>query len=248
MDKAISLEQRHAFAHRVKGNILLAQDVPEKAAASFFHANEISRDVASYEGLVECYLARHQYKEAICMAREAIEVAPRDPRAVTLVGLALSQARPAEGRERAKRAFSKALTLDAGALRPLLSLVDIHMQEKDYQACINLLQKGMEGKTDFHATHSNQDTLYTKLGEVYTLNESYMEAMTCFHTAISLNPDNINAQQGLEQLEIVMKGVDHDDEEVCALENSGDGMDSISSPDYNYGRARRSAQQSAERG
>ena len=75
-----------------------------------------------------------------------------------------------------------------------------------------------------------------------------MEAMTCFHTAISLNPDNINAQQGLEQLEIVMKGVDHDDEEVCALENSGDGMDSISSPDYNYGRARRSAQQSAERG
>lgn len=239
----------HAFAHRVKGNVLLAQDAPEKALASFFHANEISRDVASYEGLVECYLARHQFKEAICMAREAIEVAPRDPRAVTLVGLALTQARPAEGRERAKRAFRKALALDAGALRPLLALVDIYMQEKDYPTCINLLKKGMEGMTEAHAMHTNQDMLQAKLGEVYTMNENYMEAMTCFHTAISLNPDNMVAQQGLDQLEKVMKGLDHEEEDASAvLENSGDGLDSITSPDYNYGRARRSAQQAAQRG
>jgi len=246
-DKAISMDQRHALAHRVKGNVLLAQDAPEKAAASFFHANEICRDVASYEGLVECYLARHQYKEAICMAREAIEVAPRDPRAVTLVGLALSQARPSEGRERAKRAFRKALTLDAGALRPLLALVDIYMQEKDYTTCIHLLQKGMEGMTESHAIHTNQDMLQTKLGEVYTLNENYIEAISCFHTAIALNPDNTSAQQGLDQLEKVMKGIDND-EEISALDNSGDGMDSISSPDYNYGRVRRSSQQATQRG
>jgi Flp pilus assembly protein TadD len=109
---------------------LLKDNAPDKAAASFFHANELSRDVASYEVLVECYLARHQYKEAVCLAREAFEIAPRDLRAVTLVGLALCHAKPEEGRDRAKRAFHKALKLDSSALRPLLALVDIHLEER----------------------------------------------------------------------------------------------------------------------
>jgi anaphase-promoting complex subunit 7 len=208
VDKAISLDQRHAFAHRVKGNVLLSDNTPEKAAASFFHANELSRDVASYEGLVECYLARGQYKEAVCMAREAIEVAPRDHRAVTLVGLALSQA--TGGRDRAKRAFQKALKLDPGALRPLLALVDIHMQERDFETCIDLLQKGKDGMTEAQAMHSNADMLDARLGEVYTLNENYTDAMTSFHTALSLNPDNQEAQRGLDRLEKVMRGIDPD--------------------------------------
>jgi len=210
-DKAISLDTRHAFSHRVKGSILLADNAPEKAAASFFHANELSRDVASYEGLVECYLARQQYKEAVCMAREAIEIAPRDCRAVTLVGLALSHAKPDEGRDRAKLAFEKALRLDSGALRPLLALVDMHMQERDYETCVKLLERGKEGLSEAHVMHSNLDMLETRLGEVYTLNESYMEAITCFHSAKSLNPDNLEAQRGLERLEKMVKGLDPDE-------------------------------------
>lgn len=191
VDKAISMDQRHAFAHRLKGGILLSRSQPDKAAASFFHANEIVRDVASYEGLVECYLAQEQYKEAICMAREALEVAPRDSRSVTLVGLAISQARPAEGRDRAKRAFRKALALDASALRPLLALVDLHVQEHDFETAVQLLSQGMEGLPEAPTIITNQDILQARLGEVHTLNENYMEAMTCFHTAISLNPGNL---------------------------------------------------------
>mmetsp|Transcript_17529 Transcript_17529/g.25941 ORF Transcript_17529/g.25941 Transcript_17529/m.25941 type:complete len:545 (-) Transcript_17529:74-1708(-) len=210
VDKAINLDTRHAFSHRIKGSVLLADNAPEKAAASFFHANELFRDVASYEGLVECYLARQQYKEAVCMAREAIEIAPRDCRAVTLVGLALSHAKPDEGRDRAKLAFEKALRLDPAALRPLLALVDIHMQDQEYDICVQLLQRGKEGMSEAHAMHSNLDMLESRLGEVHTLNENYMEAMTCFHTAISLNPDNTEAQGGLERLEKMIRGLDPD--------------------------------------
>jgi len=236
------LDQQHAFAHRLKGDILLAQDLPDKATSNFFHAKEICpTDIASYEGMVECFLQRGQYSDAIMTAREAIEVAPRDPRAVTLVGLALSRAPQKEGRDRAKRAFRKALHLSGqpGMLRPLLALVDMCMEDGDLNMCVDLLQRGLEGSheeavggmmmmmgattsststsgtgaTDGTSTststthqHHQQDVLQTKLGEVLTLKEEFMDAMTCFHTALSINPDNLDAVRGLERLEKTMRG------------------------------------------
>lgn len=212
VEKAIAMDQRHAFAHRLRGAILLADARPDHAAVSFFRSNEIERDISSYEGLVDSYLAAGKHKEAICAAKEAISAAPRDPRAVTLVGLALQQGQSSsissEGMEKAKRALRKALVLDPSALRPLLSLVQIYSQEKDYDTCINLLQQGIEGTTESKSSLQGQDILQTKLGEIYMNAERYKEAISAFHAALALNPMSTEVQALLAKLEKNVRGVD----------------------------------------
>ena len=230
-DKAIAIDQQHQYAHWLRGSILLSSRQPENAVVSFFRANDLRRDIPSYEGLVESYLAAAKYKEAICTAKEAISSAPRDARAITLVGLALSQApasqKDGEGKERAKKALKRAMALDPGAPRALFALVDLHCTEGDYDACVQLLQDAIDdGKKEAsdattpaaasgHAVTWNKehpDVMQAKLAEMYTLKGDYTEALECYHIAISQNPQNGLAIQGLERLEKTIRGIDPDEE------------------------------------
>lgn len=221
IDKAISCDSNNASCHMLKGSMLLSQGRSDMAGSCFFRANEIKRDIASYEGLVESCLRSKRYKEAICTAKEAMAFAPRDSRALCLVGLALSRAisvskdRDSGGQERAKKALRKAIALDPLAIRPLLALADLYMADGDIDSCIDMLKKSINdgGETEITGTspmlsrvYSRQVILNSKLGDVYSEDRKFEDAISCYHKALSMNPDCVEARRGLENLEHLMRG------------------------------------------
>ena len=228
VDKGISCDAQNTFCHKLKGSILLSQGRPDIAGSCFFRANEIKREMSSYEGMVESCLSAKRYKEAICAAKEAMAFAPRDSRALTLVGLALSKAtsssRDSGGKDRAKKALTKALTLDPLALRPLIALVDLCLSDREHDACIKLLKQGIEdgGETSVTGTspvlsrmYDRQVILHSKLADVFSESRRFGEALTYYHKTLSLNPDFVEAQCGIERLEKSMKGLDPNASEIA---------------------------------
>ncbi len=212
LEKAISCNPRSAFSHQLMGSILQTEGRLDHAIVSFFRANEIAKDIRSYEGLVETYLSCSKYKEAVCTAKEAISFAPRDPRAMTLVGLALMSAPGSKerGKEKAKRTLQKAYNVDPTCRKALFALVELYVEEEDYDTCIDLIKKGIDESDCSYTYHAFTEensvgALYSKMAEVYTLKKQYGDALECFHKALSINPNSNDAQRAMDELEKVMK-------------------------------------------
>jgi anaphase-promoting complex subunit 7 len=215
LEKAISLDQRHAFSFRLKGAMLMTDGRPEHASVAFFRSNIIEADISNYEGLVDAYIAAGKFKEAIASAKEAISLAPRDPRAITLVGLALAHgsadrqgAASRPGFEKAKLTLRKALSLNPSALRPLFALVDLYLRDPDPDSAIEVLKQGLEGTSAAQNDLYGQDHILNRLGEVYMLEDRFAEAISAFHGALGLNPNLVDTQRNLERLEKLMRGQD----------------------------------------
>lgn len=220
IDKALIIDSRNAFCYYLRGRILQSQHQPDIAAVSFFRANEIEKDLSHYEGMVTSVLAAKRYKEAVAVAKEAMNYAPRDCRSLTLVGLALSKAAMSSsrdsdvGKERATKALRKAISLDPFAMNPLLALVDLYIADSNFEECERILIEAIDlGDGAFLTPHtsvgnSRQAILQRKLADVYAGSGKFVDALTHYHRALSLHPDCPDAQRGIEQMEKAMGGLD----------------------------------------
>eukprot|EP00903_Cladosiphon_okamuranus_P008735 g8367.t1 len=212
VDKALELKPSYAMAFILKGSLVLAEGNLEEAPKLFLQANNIRKDIYSYKGLVNAYLQAGKFRKAGFAAKEANEVMPGDARTVLLTGNVWEHIKGGmtDNRHKAKRAYEKALRIDPVFLDATLALVGLHLEDKEYNTCIELLLKAVP--------HHTRDTLHTKLAEVYTLNQQFDEALESFHFAISLNPGCAKAAEGLERLEKLMRGVDPDEDDADAEE------------------------------
>ncbi|OQR94813.1 anaphase-promoting complex subunit 7 [Thraustotheca clavata] len=204
-DRAIALDKDFARSHVYRGQLLFKLNRAEHAVAAFTTACKLEKSLDGYEGLVEsycdiCLKGVDKYLDAMNVARLALLQAPKSPRSHVLLGTVLSL-RP-ENRDKAKKTFERALTLNPDTMRAHFGLVDLWIHDGKYdQAIAKLLTL---------AQKQPRDVLYVKLGDVYTLNREYGNALPYYHRALSINPTLTKALQGLERVEKLMRGEDPD--------------------------------------
>eukprot|EP00462_Mataza_sp_D1_P010085 CAMPEP_0175163916 /NCGR_PEP_ID=MMETSP0087-20121206/26065_1 /TAXON_ID=136419 /ORGANISM="Unknown Unknown, Strain D1" /LENGTH=492 /DNA_ID=CAMNT_0016452773 /DNA_START=39 /DNA_END=1517 /DNA_ORIENTATION=- len=191
-NKAVEINSRHYGAHLIRGCLCSSIGQYDEAARSYRQAQQINKlDLTALEGLVETYLAKSEFKQALLTAKQALQLMPRNPKALTLVGLVLSHS--CEGREKAIKAFNKALTLDPQCTDAVMALAKIYCAEKQYTTAKELLSN--------YTLSNASDFMHTKLGQVYALNGETEKALVQFHKALAMNPDYAQALNAIERLE-----------------------------------------------
>ncbi|ETV91252.1 hypothetical protein, variant 1 [Aphanomyces invadans] len=138
-DRAIAVDPTYARSYVFRGYVLLALDRPEYAINSFSHATKLDKTIDAYEGMGEglcgiCLKGVDKYMEAMNVARLALMYMPHSPRAYLLLGSVLSL-KP-DSRDKARKAFEKALSMRPKLLRAHFGLVDILIAEAKYADAI----------------------------------------------------------------------------------------------------------------
>jgi tetratricopeptide (TPR) repeat protein len=90
-----------------------------------FQAYSLCKDLYTYRGLVNSFLALSKVGEALRVAKEALQLMPKDPRAVLMVGNVLSMSK--DGAPKAIKAYAKVLKLNPQSHDAAIAMADIYL-------------------------------------------------------------------------------------------------------------------------
>ncbi|KAJ0405808.1 hypothetical protein ATCC90586_008462 [Pythium insidiosum] len=227
-ERAILMDRWYAAAHLFRGTLLLHLQRPEHALLSFTTSCKLQKTLDAYSGIVMsycelCVKGLSKYKEALSTAKTAVKLYPQKAQSYTLLGNVFAL-RP-EHQDQARKAFQRALATEPRKLAAAFGLVDLLLRDGQLSAAID--------KLVVIAEQNPREEVFTKLGDVYTMNKQFGDAMTCYHRALSLQPASAEAARGLDRLEKIMRGEDPDELNTTMDHMEGDEHeDSMEAGEY----------------
>ncbi|KAF9957077.1 Anaphase-promoting complex subunit 7 [Mortierella alpina] len=221
VSKALQLRPDHCGALQLRGQLYLELPVPEPAVAvqSFRKAYSIEKDIATYEGLVNAYILTERKQEAVAMAREAKRLMPDSAHALAIYGTAIYHMTGESNAKEARDILQEALRMDPGCVQAAATLVMLHGHQGHYDAAVQILEEQID--------HQPPDTVHVKIAEIYTATERWEEAYMSYGKALSSNPDNERAREGMMHVEKILNGGDEEEDEDSY--EGGDDHDDLNS-------------------
>lgn len=160
----------------------------KKAKESFLRCHRIRPEIDTFIALTQCELFIGNKEAAVVYAIEACNTfpdvtTPDGAMAVTLLGISQCKTDPAEARS----LLLKALGSDPENMDALGCLVDMNIEEQQFEDALNLLSQFENSKNQFFIQY--------KYAEVYTFMKDYEQALRHIDNAIQIRPNNDRANE-----------------------------------------------------
>ncbi|KAG0335067.1 Anaphase-promoting complex subunit 7 [Podila horticola] len=198
---ALELRPIHCGSLQIKGFIYMSS-APLKALQFFRDAYNIEKNMATYTGLVECYMMLERYAEAISACKELRRLVPDSAHALAMFGNAISHSRD-HATHMVEEAYREALRMDPACLEASDGLCMILGSQFRNDEALELLDKQID--------YNLVDEAHVKKARIYMGMEQWRSALLNYQQALFANPKNLQAKAGREQVERIMCGLDDDD-------------------------------------
>ncbi|KAF9217128.1 Anaphase-promoting complex subunit 7 [Podila verticillata] len=198
-NKALELKPTHCSSLQTKGLIYLSS-APLKALQFYREAYIIEKNMATYTGLMECYILLERYQEAVMACKELRRLMPDSARALAMLGNAMSHCREYDT-SKVEEVFREALRMDPTCLEASDGLCLILESQFRNEEALNLLGK----QIDYNCV----DDAHVKKARIYMGMEQWRQALLNYQKALFANPKNQQAKAGREEVERIMCGLDN---------------------------------------
>lgn len=216
--KANSLDPFNIEAYLLKGTSLLDLKQTQDSALHIQEAMRLApHRFEAYLGMINCYMASKRTRDALTCAGKAIKTLGSSSRTLTLYASVLSKQQNMA--MKAKPYLEKAMKMDPNFLEPVYIMAEILAKEHQYVKGIELLRKQLQ-------THSTC-RLHQMLADFLTNTNEHQEALDQYSIALSLDPSNSRAKEGMERVEKhndvgLENGYDVDVEDMDNSDNEND--------------------------
>lgn len=200
--KAHTIDSRNVQALVLKASLLQALEKQQEALLHFREAVKMAPwNFEAQKGLVECYMAAKRHKEALTVAKNAHKTLGANPRTLTLCASVMAH-EPASY-DKATSMLEKSLAQDETYTEAVCLLAEIMGKKQQYDKAIALLRK--------HMRYDRTPRLHQLLGDYLALTSDYQEALDHYTQALSMNPGDSKAMEGIQNVERANGGdVEHD--------------------------------------
>lgn len=211
--KAHTIDSRNVQALVLKASLLQALEKQQEALLHFREAVKLAPwNFEAQKGLVECYMSAKRHKEALAVAKNAHKTLGANPRTLTLCASVMAH-EPSQY-DKATSMLEKSLAQDETYTDAVCLLAEIMGKKQEYNKAIALLRK--------HMSHDRTARLHQLLGDYLALTSDYQGALDQYTQALSMNPGDSKALEGMQNVERANGGeMEHESGDEAEETNGG---------------------------
>jgi tetratricopeptide (TPR) repeat protein len=198
--KALLLDRHSRRGFMRHGELRMQRNDTRKALTAFTKAHHLQEGIDSYTAIVQCCCALNSWADAEAYATRAVALFPAEGEqgaaALYLLGLAIRH----RDAGRSVKLFRKALKLEPLCVEPLSMLIEMKMNENEFEEAEKVLREFRGGEEDLF--------FWLRLGEIYAVKKEFGRALEYASRAARIEPGNERAREMLERLESMIRDND----------------------------------------